>query len=147
MKRARAVVLTDAQRATLQRWSRGRSTPARLVLRAKIVLLAADGRMNKDIAAELHTAPKTVSLWRNRFADRGLAGIEKDAPRGGRPAHARQRLARRIVEATTQEKPACATHWSTRTLAEHLGCSPSMVQRVWKANGLKPHLVRTFKLS
>ena len=84
MKRAREISLTDEERQTLRRWSRGRSTPARLVLRAKIVLLAAEGMMNKDIAIELTTAPKTVSLWRTRFADHRLPGIEKDAPRGGR---------------------------------------------------------------
>ena len=147
MKRAREINLTDEERKTLQRWSRGRSTPARLVLRAKIVLLAAKGMMNKDIASELPTAPKTVSLWRTRFADQRLAGIEKDAPRGGRKPTASRKIARRIIETTTQQKPDHATHWSTRTLAKHLGCSASMVQRVWKANGLKPHLVRTFKLS
>jgi transposase len=147
MKRAREITLTDEERKTLRRWSRGRSTPARLVLRAKIVLLAARGMMNKDIATELSTAPKTVSLWRNRFADQRSPGIEKDAPRGGRTPTTRRKMARRIIETTTQEKPAHATHWSTRTLAEHLGCSASMVQRVWKANGLKPHLTRTFKLS
>jgi transposase len=147
MKRARAIELADEERTTLCRWSRGRSTPVRLVLRARIVLLAADGWMNKDIAAELKTAPKTVSLWRMRFADSRLAGIEKDAPRGGRHPRKRQRIARRIIETTTQQKPANATHWSTRTLAKHLGCSASMVQRVWKSSGLKPHLVRTFKVS
>lgn len=147
MKRACAIDITEEERTVLQRWSRGRSTPVRLVLRAKIVLLAADGWMNKDIATELGTAPKTVSLWRRRFADRRLAGIEKDAPRGGRHPKKRQRIAKRILETTTREKPANATHWSTRTLAKHLRCSPSMVQRVWKSAGLKPHLVRTFKVS
>ncbi len=147
MKRAREINLTDKERKVLQRWSRGRSTPVRLVLRAKIVLLAEKGMLNKDIALELSMAPKTVSLWRTRFADQRLPGIEKDAPRGGRKPTARRRIAKRIIETTTRQKPANATHWSTRTLAKHLGCSPSMVQRVWKANGLKPHLVRTFKLS
>jgi len=77
----------------------------------------------------------------------GLAGIEKDAPRGGRRPTVCNRVARKIVEATTQTKPANATHWSTRSLAVKLGVSPSMVQRVWQANGLKPHLVKTFKVS
>lgn len=147
MKRARAIDLTDEERTVLGRWSRGQRTPARLVLRATIVLLAAEGRMNKDIAAELKTAPKTVSLWRRRFADGRLAGLEKDAPRGGRHPSKRQRLARRIIETNPQQKPANATHWSTRSLAKHLGCSASTVQRLWKASGLKPHLVRTFKVS
>src|SRR5271157_2710005 len=102
--------------------------------------------MNQKIAPRLKTALKTVSLWRRRFAEQRVAGIEKDAPRGGRPKTGK-RTARLIVEKTTQERPANATHWSTRTLAKHLGTSRSMVQRVWKANGLKPHLTRTFKLS
>jgi transposase len=147
MKIAPEITLTDEERVTLDRWSRGRSTPVRLVLRSKIVLLAASGKMNKVIARRLKTAPKTVSLWRRRFADQRLAGIEKDAPRGGRNPKARNKMARVIVEKTTQTVPANATHWTTRTLAKELGTSPAMVQRVWKANGLKPHLTRTFKLS
>lgn len=147
MKIAPEIILTNEERAALDRWSRGRSTPVRLVLRSKIVLMAANGKMNKVIARRLKTAPKTVSLWRRRFADQRLAGIEKDAPRGGRNPKARNKMARLIVEKTTQTVPANATHWTTRTLAEELGTSPAMVQRVWKANGLKPHLTRTFKLS
>ena len=80
MKIAPKITLTDVERTTLARWSRGRSTASRLVLRAKIVLLAAEDKMNRDIAAELATLPKTVSLWRRRFADGRLAGIEKDGP-------------------------------------------------------------------
>ena len=147
MKSAPRIILTDDERASLDRWSRGRKTAARLVLRAKIILLAAGGMMNKEIAAELQTAPKTVSLWRQRFATGRLEGIRKDAPRGGRPAETREKMACRIVEKTTRETPANATHWSTRTLAKALGTSPAMVQRVWNAHGLKPHLTRTFKLS
>ena len=142
-----ALTLTEEQRATLTRWSRGRSTPARLVLRAKIVLRAAEGMLNKDIARELDTDVNTVGRWRKRFAERGLAGIAKDAPRGGRKPTKRARLAPRIIKKTTTEKPADATHWSTRTLAKALKTDKSMVQRVWAANGLKPHLVRTFKVS
>ena len=147
MRRARPIVLEQEQKEVLARWSRGRKSPARLVLRAKIVLSAAEGMQNKDIAALLGTDANTVGRWRNRFAEQGLAGIEKDAPRGGRPPTARKRLARKIIQNTTQQRPANATHWSTRTLARELGCSRMMVQRVWKANGLKPHLVRTFKVS
>lgn len=109
--------------------------------------MAADGKMNKDIATELGTDQQTVGRWRKRFADKRLAGIEKDAPRSGRKATRRNRFARLIVERTTQTVPSNATHWSIRTLAKELNVSESMVCRVWKANGLKPHLVRTFKLS
>ncbi len=147
MRVACEITLTEEERKTLKRWSRGRSTPARLVLRAKIVLLAEQGVMNKDIAHQLGTSRQTVGLWRSRFAHQGLAGIEKDAPRGGRNPTQRNRVARQIIERTTQSVPRDATHWSVRTLAKELGVSPSMVHRVWKANGLKPHLTRTFKLS
>ncbi len=95
--------------------------------------------MNKDIAVELATDQQTAARWRRRFAAHGLAGIEKDARRGGRKPTKRDRLAPLIVEKTTQERPPHATHWSTRTLAKALGVSHMMVQRVWEANGLKPH--------
>jgi transposase len=144
---ASIITLNEADRELLQRWSRGRSTPARLVLRAKIILRAADGARNDIIAAELGTHRLLVGKWRNRFAASGVAGIEKDAPRGGRKPVARDAAAARIIEWTTQHKPDNATHWSTRTLAETLGTSRSMVNRVWRANGLKPHLSGTFKVS
>ena len=147
MRVAPQILLDDEERKILQRWSRGRSTPARLVLRAKIVLLAARGKQNKDIAVELGTERTIVGRWRSRFAQRGLAGIEKDAPRAGRKPTKRNRVIRRILEKTTQQTPPHATHWSTRSLAKELGTSPSMVHRVWKANGLKPHLAKTFKVS
>lgn len=147
MRRACTITLTEEDRTTLERWSRARSTEARLVERARIVLLAAEGRENKDIAAELGITRATVGRWRDRYAARGVAGIEKDAPRGGRPPAARDDLVRKIIEMTTQQKPADATHWSTRTLAEALGTNRSMVSRVWRAHGLKPHLSRTFKVS
>jgi len=144
---APAITLTDEDRGVLERWSRGRSTPARLVLRARIVLAAAQGLTNQAIAEQLKTNRPLVGKWRTRFARQGIAGIEKDAPRGGRPAKARQALAAKIIEWTTQKKPRNATHWSCRTLAKELGASRAMVNRVWRANGLKPHLRRTFKLS
>lgn len=147
MRVACAIVLTDDDRLTLSKWAAGRTTPVRLVQRSRIVLLAADGMMNKDIAVQVGTDRRTVSRWRNRFAELGPAGIQKDAPRGGRPATERHRVARKIVKATLETKPAQATHWTTRTLAKHLGVSHSMVHRVWQASELKPHLVKTFKLS
>ena len=147
MRTAQPIMLTDEERDILTRWSRGRSTPARLVLRANIILLAASGLQNKQIAPQLGTDRFTVARWRSRFAEERLAGIEKDAPRSGRKATRRDRVAARIIERTTQTRPANATHWSVRTLAEELNVSESMVHRVWKANNLKPHLSRTFKLS
>lgn len=147
MRVAVPITLTEEDRCTLERWSGGRSVEARQVLRARIVLAAAEGKDNQVIAQELHTNRLLVGKWRKRFAKQGLAGIEKDAPRGGRKPTLRDTMAAQIVEWTTQKKPANATHWSTRTLAAELGTSHSMVNRVWQANGLKPHLVKTFKLS
>jgi transposase len=111
------------------------------------VLAAAAGKENRDIAADLEISRGAVARWRDRFAELGVAGLEKDAPRGGRPPKSRDDLVRRIIEMTTQQKPANATHWSTRTLAEALGTNRSLVNRVWRANGLKPHLCRAFKVS
>lgn len=147
MRRAIAIQMSDAERKTLEQWARGRSKPARLVLRAKIVLAAAAGRENQQIATEYGTDPHTVARWRKRFAEQRLSGLEKDAPRAGRPQTAQPALVAEIVRKTTQEKPANATHWSTRTLAAELGTTRSQVHRVWQATGLKPHLFKTFKVS
>ena len=147
MRKAPFICLTVTEKEILERWSRGRSTPARLVLRARILLLAAEGRESREIGDLVGTSRQTVGLWRRRFADQGLEGVEKDAPRGGRPMSARAQWERRIVEVTLHEKPSNATHWSIRTLARHLGVSRSLVHRVWQANGLKPHRVKSFKLS
>ena len=147
MRVARPITLTDTDRATLTKWSRGRRTSARLVLRAKIVLAAAEGRENKDIAAELGTTRRTVGTWRNRFAELGLSGIEQDAPRPGRKASVRADKEAEIIRKTTQETPANATQWSVRSMAKAVGVSKDTVQRVWKDNGLKPHRTKGFKIS
>ena len=147
MRKACAIVLTEQECAALEHWARGRSTPARLVRRAQIVLAAAAGMRNKDIAARVGTDRLSVARWRLRFAQQRLSGIEKDAPGRGRKPTLRRRLAGRILKRTTGTLPTNATHWSVRTLAREVGASPSMVHRVWKANRLKPHLSRTFKLS
>jgi len=147
MKSAPVITLSDLERKALERWSRGRSTQARRVLRAKIVLMAAEGKTNETIAAELETSKPTVGRWRSRFAALRVAGIEKDAPRPGRTPALSAKTVDLIVRKTTQEKPAAATHWSTRTMAQAVGVSKDTVQRVWAAHGLKPHLVKTFKVS
>lgn len=147
MRVAVTIELSDKERTTLTKWSRGRSTPARLVLRAKIVLLAADGKENQDIAAELECKPNTVGTWRRRFAEQRLAGIEQDAPRGGRIPTERALVEAEIIRKTTQETPPNATQWSTRSLAKAVGCSDTMVFRVWRDNGLKPHRTKGFKVS
>jgi transposase len=147
MKLAPVITLSDAERKALESWSRGRSTQARRVLRAKIVLMASEGKTNEAIAVELGTSKPTVGRWRTRFARLRTAGIEKDAPRPGRTPALAAKTVDLIVRKTTREKPAGATHWSTRTMAKAVGVSKDTVQRVWVAHGLKPHLVKTFKVS
>lgn len=147
MRIAPSIQVTETERQQLTQWARGRRTPVRLVLRAKIALLAAAGHDNQHIAAALGTSRQTVGLWRQRFATQRLVGLAQDAPRGGRPPQARQALTARILKTTTQMPPPGATHWSTRTLARHLRTNPTFVQRVWTAHGLQPHRIRTFKLS
>ena len=138
------IVLTDEERAELKRLVRSKLTSVRLAQRARIVLLAGDGLQNKDIAEQLGIGRVQVSRWRERYTQSGLAGIERDLPRGAPPVKVD---VARLVELTTQTKPIAATHWSTRTMAAQLGVSAASVSRHWRANGLKPHIVRGFKVS
>ncbi len=147
MRIAVAIELTAEVRATLTRLATSRRSQVRVAERARIVLLAADGWQNNDIAKKLGTTEKKVGRWRARFAERGMRAIEKDLPRGGRTPAARAKFEPAIIERTTQSRPENATHWSVRTLAAELKTTRSMVHRVWRANGLKPHLTRTFKIS
>lgn len=147
MRVAPAIVLSEEELDQLRSWSRGRSTPHRLVLRSRIVLRAAEGLQNKEIAAALGTEPDTVSLWRRRFRVHRLAGIERDAPRPGRKPEVPQAAVDRILRKTLEERPRGSTHWSTRTMAEEVGVSRETVRRVWKLYRLQPHRTRTFKVS
>ena len=129
---------------TLVRWSTSSLTSVRCAVRANMVLMAATGFTDRVIAQELAVGAPRVRRWVARYVKLGLKGVEKDAPRGGRP---RQVSAQRIIELTTQTQPEAATHWSTRTMAAELGVSAASVSRHWRKNGLKPHLVRGFKVS
>jgi transposase len=144
MRVAHPIVLNEETRRKLEQQSRGRSTQARVVLRSRIVLLASEGFQNKEIAATLNVAPRMAALWRERFVERGMEGLLKDAPRPGRtPSISRTSL----IEKTTQSTPATATQWSTRTMAREMGISKASVSRIWRASGLKPHRVDSFKVS
>lgn len=147
MRVACQIELSPSEREILNKWSRGRSTQARLQQRGQIVLLAAGGLSNKQIAERLALDERTVGLWRRRYLEKGVEGIVRDAPRGGRRPKERRNLIQVIIDKTTQEKPRSAIHWSTRTLAKELGINHTLVHRVWKAHELKPHLSKTFKLS
>jgi transposase len=147
MRVAAAIVLETKEREALERLSRSRSTPVRLAERSKIVLLAAQGKTNGEIAEELGITRQKVGRWRDRYHQFGLAGIEKDAPRPGRKQKISPRRVKQVVELTTQEKPEGATHWSRRLMAERINISESSIGRIWRAHGLKPHRVTGFKLS
>jgi transposase len=128
-----------------------RKTPIRLLERSKILLLAAEGMPNYEIAKTLGIGINTVGRWRNRFFKDGYSAITQDRPRGlnhgGKSTRLQLELKEKVIKITTQEKPANATHWSTRSLAKHLNINHSYVNRVWRDAGLKPHLYKTFKLS
>ena len=139
--------LTGDEERQLARWSRGRSTPQRLILRSNIVLLAARGWENRRIARKLRTRENTVSVWRNRFLSRRIEGITRDAPRPGRKPRISQKKIDEIIDRTLHTKPRGATQWSTRTLAKEMGVSNYTIQQIWKAHRIQPHRQRSFKLS
>ena len=147
MRVAPAVVLTEDQKQTLQQWARARSLPARQVERARVILLAAAGKQDLEIAAEIGISNQKAARWRKRFLKSGLAGLEKDAPRPGRTPSIPKTTVDRVVQLTTLGKPYNATHWSTRMMAAESDISEASVRRIWRAHGLKPHLIRTFKIS
>jgi transposase len=135
---------TDRQLRIL---SKRRRVQARVQQRARLILLAAEGWQNKDIAVQVELDRRQVALWRRRFIEGGIKALLQDASRPGRSPSVTPEVEARIVNATLREKPLAATHWSTRTLAAQLGLSATTIRRVWARNGLKPHLRETFKLS
>jgi transposase len=147
MRVAPPVIIAPSQREILQQWARSRSLPARQVERAKVVLLAADGKTDLEIAASLGISNQKAARWRKRFLRLNLAGLEKDAPRPGRKPAIPAKVKEEVIRRTTQSKPVNATHWSTRTMAAEMEISEATVRRIWHAHGLKPHLVESFKIS
>ena len=144
MRVAPKVTLTSEEQSELARIVASRLSSVRLSQRAQMVLLAADGLQNKEIADRLGVDRMQVARWRQRYLEHRLAGIERDLPRGAPPVKVD---VARLVELTTQSKPEAVTHWSTRSMAAELGVSAASVSRHWRKNGLKPHLVRGFKVS
>ena len=147
MARAQEVLLNVTDRERLERLVRSPTAAQKVVLRARIVLLAAAGAGVRETARELRTTTPTVMLWRGRFASGGVQAILKEAPRPGRPRQIQADLVAEVVRRTLAEKPLGATHWSTRTLAPLVGLSHTQVHRIWRAHGLKPHRQENFKLS
>ena len=147
MRVADEVRLTEEQRQRLQALASGRRVQVRVAERAQVVLLAAEGKQDIEIAEKLGITRQKSGRWRKRFLRLGIAGIEKDAPRSGTKKKLSPAVVREVVRKTTQERPENATHWSTPTLSRVMKISASSVGRIWRSHGLKPHLVKAFKVS
>lgn len=147
MSKIEPITIAAADRIELERLVRDRNTAQKVVWRARIVLLAAEGLKAKAIAAATSKSQLTVRRWRRRFLARGVAGLLKDASRPPRRKPLTVEKIAEVVQMTLHTTPPNATHWSIRTMAVAAGLSPSSIQRIWSAHGLKPHQVKTFKLS
>jgi transposase len=139
--------VSPEDRARLEGWVAGRNTPQKLVWRARIVLMWAGGAGVTAITRATGKTKRTAYRWRERYLERGIAGLERDASRPGRKPPLDATTIARVVHMTLHDKPPAGTHWSVRKLAKAVAISPSSVQRIWAAHGLKPHLSKTFKLS
>jgi transposase len=140
------LVLSAQERSTLRRWARRPSSAQALALRCRIVLACAEGTSNSQVARQLGVARSTVTKWRARFVADRLDGLV-DEPRPGAPRTISDEQIERVLVMTLETTPTDATHWSTRSLARKVGMSQSAISRIWRAFGLKPHLVEAFKLS
>ncbi len=146
-KIASAVVLSEADRNQLESWVRAQFTPQQVALRSRILLMAAEGKQDLEIADELSVNRHTPALWRKRFLTQGLDGVWEVQPgRGRKPLYDEEKVSA-IVAATLQTKPKGSTHWSCRAMARAQQVSPSTINRVWQEYNLKPHRTRSFKLS
>ena len=143
---AAEIVLTDAERAELEGWARRRTSAAGLAMRSRIVLAAADGESNTALSRRLDVSRSTAKRWRNRFVQARCDGL-LDEPRPGRPRAVGDAQIEALITATLETAPPDATHWSTRSMAKHLGMTQSTVSRVWRAFGLAPHKQDSWKLS
>lgn len=140
------LVLSEEERSELQSLAARRKTAQALALRARIVLACAEGGQNKDIAAEMKLDRATVGKWRGRFVQHRVDGLHDD-PRSGTPRTIDDARIEAMIVTTLESAPANATHWSSRGMAKASGLSVSSVQRIWRAFGLQPHRIETFKLS
>jgi transposase len=147
MRVAATITLTQEHSDQLRTLVTGRRVQVRVAERARIVLLAAEGRQDKEIAALLGITRQKSARWRARFIRLGISGLAKDAPRSGTKRRLSPDVVREAVRLTTQELPSNATHWSTPSLSRVMKISASSIGRIWRAHGLKPHLVKTFKVS
>ena len=140
------LALTEDERATLQRWARRAKSSQALALRCRIVLACAEGLSNAEVVKRLGVSRPTVTKWRSRFVAHRLEGLA-DEPRPGAARTITDEQVEQVLVTTLETTPKDATHWSTRSLARATGMSQSAISRIWRAFGLKPHLMDTFKLS
>jgi transposase len=143
---AAAIELTDEERAQLRAWARRRTSAQGLALRSRIVLAAAEGLKNTEIADRLGVTRPMVTKWRNRFCEHRLDGLS-DEPRPGRPRTITDEQVEEVIVKTLETTPRDATHWSTRSMAAEVGLTQNAVLRIWQAFGLQPHRRETWKLS
>jgi transposase len=144
---AKALTMTEGERRQLTSLSEHRSTPRGIVLRVQIVLDAARGMANREIARRNSTSVPTVLLWRKRWANGGVPELLEDLPRSGRPKQISEEKEDSVVQATVRTTPKDATHWSTRTMAAAQGVSSATVHRIWQKHKLQPHRSESFKFS
>jgi transposase len=137
--------LTKAERESLVHWTRQPKCPQALALRARVVLLCADGLSNTETAAALHITVQTVGKWRHRFVEKRLDGL-LDEPRPGTPRKLSEADVDRVLGLTLESTPEKAERWSTRSLAEVSGLSRASVHRIWRAFSLQPHRTEAFRL-
>ncbi|MDR7150640.1 transposase [Hydrogenophaga palleronii] len=147
MRVAEAIELDAQTERGLHVLSKGRRVEARVQQRASVILLAAQGWQNKDIAEEVRLDRRQVALWRRRFIEGGIQALLQDAARSGRTPSVTRALESLILSRTLHEQPTAGAHWSTRTLASHLGLSATTIRRVWQRNGIQPHLQDLLKVS
>ena len=146
-RRALLVTLSESDRRELERWANAHRTPQQVAQRCRILVAAAKGQRDKDIAESMGINVKTVALWRKRFSREGPDSLwEVAAGRGRKPQFTADKV-EDIINATLQTKPKGATHWSCRTMAEKQGVSKATINRIWQSHGLKPHRIKGFKLS
>ena len=146
-RRTPALNLDARDQQQIQQWLAAQGTPQQVALRSRIVLAAGEGQSDSAIAERFQINRKTVSLWRRRFAQQGAGSLWEIAPgRGRKPVYGADKI-KALVDATLQTKPQGMTQWSCRLMAKHQGVSKSTVSNIWRSHNLKPHRVKTFKLS
>src|SRR4030043_1355841 len=146
-RRAMLIAISESDRQELERWVSAHRTPQQVAQRCRIILAAAKCQQDKDIAKRMEINFKTVTLWRQRFCSEGPDCLwEVAAGRGRKPQFTTDKIDE-IINATLQTRPAGATHWSCRTMAQKHGVSKATVNRIWQSHGLQPHRIKQFKLS